>query len=195
MSKTDWTLRYLNDDGSELDQKKGLFRGNFFKRIDCSCTALWDAITPEYEVPPWVSLLLDAEQVLPEVGPSVVLGATALEIFISSILNPLATDSSIQPELWGWINSRNQWMANPSVAEQYDTLLGVLLGFSLKEDNDLWKAFSNLKKARNSFVHEGVAKVGGKPLSEDDVKILLENANNGYPPRGQMFCPPFFSPF
>ena len=48
----------------------------------------------------------------------------------------------------------------PSLAEQYDQLLSNVLGTSLKADNLLWEAFSNIRNARNSFVHEGQAKIG-----------------------------------
>ena len=73
-------------------------------------------------------------------------------------------NQSCHPELWRWINQRGDWRREPTVEEQYDTLLKVLTGHTLKEDQDLWELFKHLKTARNSFVHEGMAKVCGAHL-------------------------------
>jgi len=57
--------------------------------------------------------------------------------------------------------------------EQFDHLLKILSGYSLKEDGPLWEAFRNLRNARNSFVHEGTARVGRAPVSIDQARQLL----------------------
>ena len=168
-----WHLQYLNDDKSELDKTEGLVRGRGAKTVALSWTALnndiWERIfelPPDYIPPQWDTLLLDANETLPEIGPSVVLAETALEVFISHILNELSKNSSIPKDLWDWINDRNGRLNEPTNKEQFDILLKTLLGVSLKENNDLWESFKNLKKARNSFVHEGIAKIGQNPISE-----------------------------
>jgi hypothetical protein len=47
----------------------------------------------------------------------------------------------------------------------------------LKEEVPLWEAFKNLKTARNSFVHEGVARVGGVEINFDKAKALIKSAS------------------
>ena len=70
-------------------------------------------------------------------------------------------------------DSRKENFQQPSVEEQFDVLLKEFTGHTLKEDEALWDAFKNLKSARNSFVHEGVAMVGMTPLSKDDAAALV----------------------
>ena len=80
----------------------------------------------DFEPFPWEELLLDAHNDLPRVGPSVVLAATALEVFIAHILDLLAAQSPVPAPLWGWLNDRDDnHLRQPSVEEQYDTLLQV----------------------------------------------------------------------
>jgi hypothetical protein len=55
--------------------------------------------------------------------------------------------------------------------------LKLLSGHSLKERTELWEAFQNLRTARNSFVHEGTAVVGGKAVDADQALKLLARAN------------------
>jgi hypothetical protein len=59
------------------------------------------------------------------------------------------------------------------VEEQFDVLLKEFTGHSLKEDPLLWEAFKNLKTARNSFVHEGTARVGNTTLTKDEALVLV----------------------
>jgi hypothetical protein len=49
-----------------------------------------------------------------------------------------------------------------------------LLGHSLKDDNQLWQAFRDLRKARNNFVHEGIAGIKNKQLTENQTIELLQ---------------------
>lgn len=179
-----WYLQYLNDDKSEFEKTEGLVKGRGGKTFTISWTALnndiWDRIfelPPNYTPPQWDSLLLDANEALPEIGPSVVLAATALEVFISHILSELPKNKIISKDLWNWVNNRYNRTQNPSTSDQFDILLKSLLGFSLKDNNDLWKSFMNLKNARNSFVHEGIAKIGKKPISEEEARTLLVKTN------------------
>jgi len=178
-----WNLRYLNDDETELEEREGLVRGRFGRKFSFSWIELnkdlWEAIhslPPDYIPPQWDSLLLDADAALPQVGPSVVLSATALEVFISHILDQIAQKSSIPPELWNWLNTR-EWLREPTAEEQFDDLLRILSGKSLKEDGALWKAFKNLKAARNSFVHEGTARIASNQVSENDAAAFIKQAH------------------
>lgn len=178
-----WRLQYLNDDETELEKKEGLVRGRGTFQFSFSWIALtkkvWDDLhnlQPDYEPPPWESLLLDASAELPSIGPAVVLAATALEVFISQVLDQLAAIKNASPELWKWINQRGDWRREPTVEEQYDALLKFFTGHSLKEEKRLWESFKNLKGARNSFVHEGVAKIGETPINTETAQKLIASA-------------------
>ena len=179
-----WHLSYLTDERTELKKEDAFIRGRgtaqfSFSYIACD-PALWDqvfSLPHEFEAPPWHTLLVDSRGALPHVGTAVVLAATALEVFISDVLHKIATESTLPADLWGWITDRGDWQKEPSVEEQYSILLQVLCGHSLKEDGTLWEAFKNLRKARNSFVHEGVAMVGKKPLQASGAMNLIERAD------------------
>lgn len=180
LEDTSWNLTYLNDDETELEKKEGFVRGRFGRSFKMSYMTLnneiWENIHSIDDIniiPPWDELLLDAGKMLPSVGPSVVLSATALEVFISNILNKLSNNGKIPEILWSWINDRGHFIKEPSKAEEYDVLLKVLLGISLKENNALWEAFSNIKNARNSFVHEGVAKVGNTIVNDKTAREYI----------------------
>lgn len=167
LRSTSFHLDYLNDDGTELEEKEGFIRGCKPISYSFSWIALtkkiWDDVCNlplDYEPPPWEGLLLDAKAELPSIGPAIVLAATALEVFISKVLDQLAMIKNAPPELWKWINQRGNRTQEPTFNEQYDFLLKFLTGHSLKEEQRLWESFQNLKDARNSFVHEGVAKIG-----------------------------------
>ena len=86
-------------------------------------------------------------------------------------------DNIISKDLWKWVNNRENWLKEPAPIEQFDILLMSFLGVSLKDNNDLWGHFKNLKHARNSFVHEGIAKIGKKPITEEEARILIVKAN------------------
>jgi len=177
----DWELNYLNDDGTELlsdgisTKKRGVHRIEFdycaFNRD--TWNELIDPATQD-GILPWDDLILDSEAELPSIGPSIVLAATALEVLISYVLDQLVTATDFPADLWNWINMRRQ--KEPSVEEQYDYLLKLLSGHSLREDPKLWEAFANLKTSRNSFVHEGIAKIGKKPITIDKARYLVASA-------------------
>lgn len=180
-----WRLQYLNDDETELEQKEGFVRGRGTLQVSFSWIALskevWDDIhnlKPDYEPRPWESLLLDATSELPSVGPAIVLAATALEVFISQLLDQLAVTNNTPPELWKWVNARSDRLREPSVEEQYDALLKFFTGHTLKEQKILWESFKNLKSARNSFVHEGVAMLGGVEVTSEIAQKLITAASD-----------------
>jgi hypothetical protein len=162
-----WRLDYLADDGSELPAKEGLIQGRFASgfhwQVSVLNEAIWDgvrAVIPGYKSSTWETLLLDAKALLPEVGPALVLAFTALETLIAATLEQLVSQIDMPDGLWQWINDRGDYRKEPSVEEKFDILLSALANKSLKEEGHLWKAFKNLKEARNSFVHEGRAVLG-----------------------------------
>lgn len=179
-----WRLQYLNDDGSELQEQGGLIRARTAVGLNWSWVALdskiWDdmhQVPTDHSPPIWDELRLDARAALPHVGTAVVLGSACLEVFVAAMLDQLATRGAAPPDLWNWINHRSDWLKRPSVDEQFDSLLRQLLGHSLKEDSGLWESFKNLRGARNSFVHEGVAMIGGRALTASDVGRLLDRVD------------------
>jgi len=179
-----WTLNYLNDDGTELEKTEGLVRSRFRRNFSCSILgcdpALWDqlfTLPQDFEAPAWHTLLIDSMGSLPHIGTALVLAATALEVFIAELLNRLVKEANVSVDLWDWINDRGNWQKEPSTEEQYDVLLKVMTGHSLKEDNALWEGLKNIRVARNSFVHEGVAKLGKATLSLQDTLPLLARAD------------------
>jgi len=176
-----YRVQYLNDDATELEKKEGLVRGRGVIHFSVSWIALtknvWNdifSLPPDYEPPPWETLLFDASAELPSIGPAVVLAATALEVFISKILDQLAVLKNTPPDFWKWVSQRGGYrLREPTVEEQYDILLKFFTGHSLKEETKLWESFVNLKDARNSFVHEGVSTVGKVPVNAEVAQKLI----------------------
>jgi hypothetical protein len=180
-----WMVKYLQDDGSEVEIEKGFIRCRSGRRFTFSLMYLnqnmWNDIIhlePTFEAPVWETLLLDAKNELPRIGPAIVLTATALEVFISQMLDNLATLKGLPAEFWTWLNKREHWTQWPSFKEQFDALLKFLSGHSLQEDLSLWEALKNLKEARNKFVHEGVARIGGRPVTHQKTIALINSAAN-----------------
>jgi hypothetical protein len=56
--------------------------------------------------------------------------------------------------MWKWITERDDYRKEPSVEEQLSDILGLLCGRSLKSQTALWTGYTQLRRARNSFVHE-----------------------------------------
>jgi hypothetical protein len=180
-----WSLIYLNDNGTALKDEKG-------NRISRGCVPgqlqyvvlnekSWNKIFTSninFKSRHWFDLLLDAKN-LPRIEPGIVLAFTALEVFIAEILDQSSKGNNISEELWTWINNRPNWQQEPTIEEQYDILLKILTGHSLKEDKKLWSSFQNLKTARNTFVHEGISRnsrKSKKPLKLDEGTKLIESA-------------------
>jgi len=176
-----WRLDYTKDDGSELETQKGYVKGRGTIQFQFSFIGIspevWDnafGLPSGFKIPVWDGLRLDALAALPSVGTALVLAATSLEVFISILLDDLAARQRLSDSLWTWITARGgRTLQQPSVEEQFDVLLKEFTGHTLKEDAALWEAFKNLRSARNSFVHEGVAMVGKTPLSKDDAAVLV----------------------
>ncbi|WP_447940082.1 hypothetical protein [Pseudoxanthomonas mexicana] len=182
MTGGNWRLDYLEDDGSELAEEANLVRG----RVGWGTGLSWTLCTPDIwesalaldsdDLPPWRSLLTDANAALPHVGTAVVLAATSLEVMISDVLARLQPTSQIQLDVWEWISDRSNRQFNPTVEEQWSGLLAIMCGHSLKERSDLWQRYANLRTARNSFVHRGVASVAGTAVTRDEAKRFIECA-------------------
>ena len=177
-----WRIRYLNDDGSELTPSPGYVRGRFATRANWALAAvtpkIWNALhslPDDFVFPEWMALLLDAAAALPDVGVAVALASTGLEVFASWLLDAVAPRAGVSPALWKWITDRD-WLKAPSMEEQYDALLQLLLGASLKTQPTLWSAFKNLKQARNNFVHEGIPRIGSNPLTLPEAGLLVSRS-------------------
>jgi hypothetical protein len=172
---SNWRLDYLTDDYQEFqpeaDKIRREFGSSFGWKICGINEEVWSkahTLSSSYRPSNWENLILDAEVLLPEVGPALVLAVTALETLISVTLNHLASSANLPAGLWEWINNRGDYRKEPSVEEQFDVLLRVLADKSLRNQSDLWRAFKDLKEARNSFVHGGVAviRIGKKKKTE-----------------------------
>jgi hypothetical protein len=184
--RCNWHVEYRNDDGTKLNAEPGLVtKRGALPVLHVTVTSLtpeiWQSVNglTAYEPPPWDALLLDAQAELPAVGTAIVLAATALEVFIAVILDQLALEHSLPSEVWSWINKREDYRQQPSVQEQYDVLLKVFTGHSLKDDALLWDSFKELKQVRNRFVHEGLAtanKKGKTPISAQRARELVSAA-------------------
>lgn len=179
---TFWQLEYLTDNEEELPPGPHLVRRKrqapYSFRVTGLNAEVWNkaqTLPVDFKLPTWEILLLDAEAALPEVGLCVVLGYTALETFVEWILNQLVPRGGVPETLWKWINERLDWQA-PSVPEQFGQLLKTFSGKSLKDDNNLWEAFQNLRKARNSFVHEGKAFIGKDEVTVERATTLIVQA-------------------
>jgi len=178
-----WRIEYLTDDGHPLgdDESSPRDRGGLKMNLQWIILTpeMWSDLNelgPEFSAPPWVSLLHDATDALPEVGPAIVLAYTAIEVCIAAVLQQEAPHSSIPSSLWAWINKRGDWSKEPSTAEQLDQVSESVLGASMKGEQELWTAFQNLKRARNEFVHQGLARIGKQPVSQAHAGQLVAGA-------------------
>ena len=185
ISKISWFIRYLNDDGSDLEVETGKVSRRGSRTYNFPLIWLdqdtWDEIikhTSEFDPPAWEPMLLDARNELPKIGPAIVLAATALEVFISKTLDELATIKKVPPDLWRWINERKDPDSRPKAEEQFDELLKHVTSHSLKEEPKLWEFFQHLKAARNTFVHEGIARVGKSSVDLKQADLLVLAAGN-----------------
>jgi hypothetical protein len=183
LSTTSINITYLNNDESELTKEKGQVVGRGTQEYTFSFVAIrkqvWadiHSLQPFRELPIWKNLLLDATDVLPQIGPSIVLVFTALEVFISKTLDAIAEYKKADIELWKWINNRKFFLKDPSMEEQFDFLSNHFIGKSLKDDSKLWEAFKNIQSARNSFAHNGIAKFGDTIVDQKQAQNFIVKA-------------------
>lgn len=183
-SAVGWRIEYLTDDGQLLPRDDSLVRGHHCATTGWSLSVVtagaWNlanSLPLDYAPSVWDSLLLDAVRQLPDVNPAIVLAHSALESFINAALDVLAEHSRLAPDSWKWLMKRDGFLKEPSVSEKYDQVLFLLTGRSLcRDEPPLWHDFSELKKARNSMVHEGRALVGKKEVTPERAKELVESA-------------------
>jgi len=108
-----------------------------------------------------------------------VLAASAIETRIDDALRSHAQQHGDPAlELWSWLTNRDQWWREPSFAEKLSVVLAALASRTLKDDNDLWKAFRNLREARNKYVHEGIASIADQPVTAERAGALLAKARS-----------------
>ena len=178
-----WGLKYLNDDGSDLPEEQGKVTGRGMRKYLFSFmginSSVWEdvhSLEPFKPLPVWKTLLLDADALLPEVGPAIVLTFTALEVFITKTLDDVAKFGEIDDSLWEWINGRGI-SKSPNIEDKYTFLSSYLMGRSIKDDNNLWESFISLRKARNTFAHTGVSKVDGVEVTSEKVREFIVKAS------------------
>ncbi|GIH05840.1 hypothetical protein Rhe02_39070 [Rhizocola hellebori] len=177
-----WRILFLDDDGSGLDPASGMrvkCSGSFTQNMTVINASSWQNIASlpwGYQPTASSLLLLDARRFTQEVGPAIVLAYTALETRITHALDILASLHGMSPQLWGWVNDRGNWQKEPSTGERFDSLLRVVVRKSLKDEPKLWEIFRNLSSVRNSFAHEGLARLGGRPIDWFDALRLIEGA-------------------
>jgi len=165
---TTWKqVHYFNDDWSEIVDNQAdqiIIRMTDIKSVAVSpiTEEIWNdvnSIQPYSITPSWNKLLLDANAVLPGIGPAIILAFTSLEAFISNILDLAAINKQIDVGLWDWFYAKAKFNKKPSIEDQYGFLCQYLLGETIKDSQQLWSAFKKLQEARNTFAHRGVAMV------------------------------------
>lgn len=171
-TSTFWEMEYLADDESPLPQDPELFRRHAAASTQWKLVGLnrecWDrvnALPHDYEPYGWDRIILDAEALLPDIAASLSLANAALEAFSSWWVNQLATLRGMPSGMWDWINERGDWYKEPSVDERFDVLSRILAGKSLKQETELWKAYKELRGARNKFAHGGKVLIGKTEVS------------------------------
>lgn len=187
-----WRLDYLRDDETPFEEDPENSRVRAAQQaqfqVIIADAGIWEAIQelPDDSPPPeWDSLILDATHSLPHVGAAIVLASAALEVMIADSLNVLTEASGSVDDVWNSIqrDSGNTRPQPPGIEDKYDVLLKKVTGTSLKDDNDLWTEFKHLWRARNNFVHGGVASTDKKkrgkltPISVERAKALVNSAH------------------
>lgn len=109
---TYWSLSYNSDDPTPLDPVKGKLRSHFGTafswQVFCLNEQVWEEISGNLlvcELPTLERLLLDANAILPEIGPALVLSYAALEN-LSVIITSHYAKSKVPDKLWAWVNKR-----------------------------------------------------------------------------------------
>lgn len=178
-----WRFDLLDDHGIALERVEGRIRArnavSWTWRVASLGPALWEAVSglpAGFEPSPWHDLLLDASNHFDQIGPPIVLAATAVETRVESAVDILAVLSGVNAELWTWINNRGDYRKEPSVEERADVLLHAVAGRSLKDELSLWESFKNIRTARNSFVHDGEARIGGTAVDVELTRVLVTKA-------------------
>jgi hypothetical protein len=177
-----WIIELFNDDGTKLERAPGYWARRLGASWRMEYSALdadiWNSISSlpfDYLSPPSNDLLLDAHALWPQIGPSIVLAFAAVETRLEQTLDRLASLTGLNSTLWAWINERDL-MKRPSTGEQADVLMLALSGRSLKSEVGLWEKFQHLRRARNSFVHQGIAVIGDQQVDQVRAAELIQAA-------------------
>lgn len=107
------------------------------------------------------------------------LAFAAVEVRLTTALPILAEQSGAgAADVVAWFMSEARDPDKlPPVTERADSLFKLLSGRSLADEPELWQSFQRLRRARNAFVHTGVAVVGkGKPMDRSEAQKLLISA-------------------
>jgi hypothetical protein len=184
-SETVWRVTYLDDDGSELPPDPVRYRTQLHTQSEMSAVGLSRALAADvavlpdhYEPLPSSRLMLDAWNLLPAIGPAVVLAFSAIEMRIDSALDIMARRAEFDGAFWAWLTERDgQYRKEPSIDEKLDALLRGVAGVSLKDEPRLWHAFLALREARNSFAHAGRAEVHAQPVTLMQAQDLLQHCD------------------
>jgi hypothetical protein len=153
LGETFWTVRYLDDAANELPEITGLIRRRVnapfrfrFTGLDESSWAAIQNLTFDFRPHVWEMLYLDAQFLLPEVGPALALAISAVET---------ATDQMIHDLLIGRQEEAEKLISKNRLGERLDRVARQLAGVSLRDEKMLWSAFNQLRRARNAAAHEG----------------------------------------
>ena len=180
-----WRVDYCNDDGSELPAEADLIRGHSAfasnMRITHLSEEIWSLAWKEpnsVELRNWDKLLLDAVDLIDEMGAAIAVANSGIEAFAIWMNNLLASSSTMDMELWKWIEDRDHFQQNPSVKDRFDVILKTFTGHSLKENPELWQVLTDLRKARNSFMHEGAIRIAKnrEVLSKSEAHTLVSRS-------------------
>ena len=177
---TYWRMDYANDDGSQLKEEQGKYRSHMKQGFRFSFVVAsgetWKVITeipPSYKPPVYQVLFLDALNHLPQIGPCIVLAFSAIEVLSSAVLEHYASTESKPSGIWEWINDRQEYWREPSISDKLDRLLSCFAQKTLKDEKSLWQSFKELKEARNSFTHTGIASIGDREISANEAVRLV----------------------
>lgn len=206
-ASTSWRVDYLDDTGQELPDTDGLYRYCVMRsygrqQITALTPLLWErvcSLPSGFAQYTWDALLLDAEALLPAIGPAIAVANAALETFIPWALEQLqrelvaGTDAAVADgtldalgdaakqitdaynSLWQYVFTRPDSRQEPSITDQLDHFIIMLTRRSLKkEEPALWEAFQHLRSARNNFIHEGKLFIG----KNQNVKLTSEKATD-----------------
>ena len=160
-----WRIEYLTDTGAELERNEELSRSVHSIKTKWQSNILtanlWNKATENFmnfNSYVWDSLLLDAHAQREDANAAIVLANAALEAAVDFALEVLARSSQVSYQSYEWLANKRDFAKQPSAKEKFDEMLYLIAGRSLKtEEEQLWKAFLDLRDARNSMVHEGKA--------------------------------------
>lgn len=178
-----WRIEYLTDEGLQLERDEKFSRSVHATKIrwqqNVLTPDLWNKVTDDFltfKSYVWDSLLVDARAQNDDVNAAIVLANAALEAAVDFALETLAGLSKIPKESFDWLANKRDFTKQPSAKEKFDQMLFLFAGRSLKTENPkLWKAFLDLRDARNSMVHQGAAVLKkGKEEVEVDAQTAMK---------------------